>query len=85
MKKYERDSGPPVLGANLGIPLFQYISALCDVGSRHQCYGLHMQRPFVLVTMEGKELTPVAQKFFDYITSPDAAAIIAKAGAVAAN
>ena len=44
-----------------------------------------VQRPFVLVTVEGKELTPVAQKFFDYITSPDAAAIIAKAGAVAAN
>ena len=45
----------------------------------------NVQRPFVLVTVEGKELTPVAQKFFDYITSPDAAAIIAKAGAVAAN
>ena len=44
-----------------------------------------VQRPFVLVTVEGKELTPVAQNFFDYITSPDAAAIIAKAGAVAAN
>ena len=44
-----------------------------------------VQRPFVLVTVEGKELTPVAQKLFDYITSPDAAAIIAKAGAVAAN
>ena len=44
-----------------------------------------VQRPFVLVTVEGKELTPVAQKFLDYITSPDAAAIIAKAGAVAAN
>ena len=44
-----------------------------------------VQRPFVLVTVEGKELTPVAQEFFDYITSPDAAAIIAKAGAVAAN
>ena len=44
-----------------------------------------VQRPFVLVNVEGKELTPVAQKFFDYITSPDAAAIIAKAGAVAAN
>ena len=44
-----------------------------------------VQRPFVLVTVEGKELTPVAQKFFDYITSPEAAAIIAKAGAVAAN
>ena len=44
-----------------------------------------VQRPFVLVTVEDKELTPVEQKFFDYITSPDAAAIIAKAGAVAAN
>ena len=44
-----------------------------------------VQRPFVLVTVEGKALTPVAQAFFDYATSPDAAAIIAKAGAVAAN
>ena len=44
-----------------------------------------VQRPFVLATVEGKALTPVAQAFFDYATSPDAAAIIAKAGAVAAN
>ena len=44
-----------------------------------------VQRPFVLVTAEGKALTHVAQAFFDYATSPDAAAIIAKAGAVAAN
>ncbi len=44
-----------------------------------------VQRPFVLVTVEGKALTHVAQAFFDYATSPDAAAIIAKAGAVAAN
>ena len=44
-----------------------------------------VQRPFMLVTVEGKALTPVAQAFFDYATSPDAAAIIAKAGAVAAN
>ena len=44
-----------------------------------------VQRPFVLVTVEGKALSPVAQTFFDYATSPDAAAIIAKAGAVAAN
>ena len=44
-----------------------------------------VQRPFVLVTVEGKALSPVAQAFFDYVTSPDAAAIIAKAGAVAAN
>ena len=44
-----------------------------------------VQRPFVLVTVEGKALTPVAQAFFDYAVSSDAAAIIAKAGAVAAN
>ena len=44
-----------------------------------------VQRPFVLVTVEGKALSPAAQAFFDYATSPDAAAVIAKAGAVAAN
>ena len=44
-----------------------------------------VQRPFVLVTVEGKALSPVAQAFFNYATSSDAAAIIAKAGAVAAN
>ena len=42
-----------------------------------------VQRPFVLVTMEGKELSPAAQTFFDYAVSSDAASIIAKAGAVA--
>ena len=44
-----------------------------------------VQRPFVLVTMEGRVLTPAAQSFFDYATSSGAADIIAKAGAVAAN
>ena len=44
-----------------------------------------VQRPFVLVTAEGKALSPVAQAFFDYAASSDAAAIIATAGAVAAN
>ena len=44
-----------------------------------------VQRPFVLVTVEGKELSPAAQAFFDYALSSDAAGIIAKAGAVAAN
>ena len=42
-----------------------------------------IQRPFVLVTMEGKELSPAAQAFFDYAVSSDAASFIAKAGAVA--
>ena len=42
-----------------------------------------VQRPFVLVTMAGKELSPAAQAFFDYAISSDAASIIAKAGAVA--
>ena len=42
-----------------------------------------VQRPFVLVTVDGKALSPAAQAFFDYATSSDAASIIAKAGAVA--
>ena len=42
-----------------------------------------VQRPFVLVTMGGKKLSPAAQAFFDYAISSDAASIIAKAGAVA--
>ena len=44
-----------------------------------------VQRPFVLVTVEGKALSAAAQSFFDYATSADAADIIAEAGAVAAN
>ena len=44
-----------------------------------------VQRPFVLVTVEGKALSAAVQSFFDYATSADAADIIAKAGAVAAN
>ena len=44
-----------------------------------------VQRPFVLVTVEGKALSAAAQSFFDYATSAGAADIIAKAGAVAAN
>lgn len=44
-----------------------------------------VQRPFVLVTKDGAALSETAQKFYDYATSADAAGIIAKAGAVAAN
>ncbi len=44
-----------------------------------------VQRPFVLVTKEGAELSAAAQAFFDYATSAEAADIIAGAGAVAAN
>ena len=44
-----------------------------------------VQRPFVLVTKDGTALSETAQKFFDYITSANAAEIIAAAGAVAAN
>ena len=42
-----------------------------------------IQRPFVLVTREGSELSAAAQAFFDYATSADAAGIISAAGAVA--
>ncbi len=41
-----------------------------------------IQRPFVLVTKEGTELSPAAQAFFDFATSADAEALIVKAGAV---
>ena len=44
-----------------------------------------VQRPFVLVTVGGKDLSPAAQAFFDYALSADAASIISAAGAVAAN
>lgn len=42
-----------------------------------------IQRPFVLVTKDGAELSTAAQAFFDYSTSADAADLIAAAGAVA--
>ena len=41
-----------------------------------------VQRPFVLVTKNGTELSEAAQAFFDYVTSADASDIISKAGAV---
>ena len=44
-----------------------------------------IQRPFVLVTVEGRVLSEYAQKFFEYITSSEAASLISAAGAVAAN
>lgn len=44
-----------------------------------------VQRPFVLVTKTGAQLSEATQKFFDYITSRDANEIIAAAGVVSAN
>ena len=44
-----------------------------------------IQRPFVLVTKKDTKLSDTAQKFFDYVTSKDAADIIVKQGAVPAN
>ena len=44
-----------------------------------------VQRPFVLVTRDGEELSDVAQAFFDFALSEDSAEIIAAAGAVAVN
>ena len=44
-----------------------------------------IQRPFVLATQTGVELNPVAQAFFDYITSAEANEIIVAAGVVPAN
>lgn len=44
-----------------------------------------VQRPFVLVTKQGARLSETAQQFFDYITSAEAADLIAAAGVVAAQ
>ncbi len=44
-----------------------------------------VQRPFVLVTREGGELSETAKAFFEYVTSEDAADIISQAGAVSVN
>lgn len=44
-----------------------------------------IQRPFVLVTKDGTELSSAAQLFFEYATSGDANDIITGAGVVPAN
>ncbi len=44
-----------------------------------------IQRPFVLVTKDDTELSDAAQKFFDFVTSADAAQYISQAGAVPVN
>ena len=44
-----------------------------------------VQRPFVLVTKEGKALSDTAQKFFDFALSAEAAQYITSAGAVPVN
>ena len=43
-----------------------------------------IQRPFVLVTKDGTELSSAAKAFFDFATSTDAADLIRNAGAVPA-
>lgn len=44
-----------------------------------------VQRPFVLVTKTNTPLSETAQSFYDYITSSEAASIIAAAGAVSVH
>lgn len=44
-----------------------------------------IQRPFVIVTVEGTELSPAAQAFLDYAMSAEAAPVIEAAGVVPAN
>ena len=41
-----------------------------------------IQRPFVMITKEGTELSAAAQAFLDFAMSADAADLIAQAGAV---
>ena len=49
---------------------------------KNETYAI--QRPFVLVTMEGTELNAAAQAFFDYAMSAEANEVIAAAGVVPA-
>ena len=44
-----------------------------------------IQRPFLLVTKTDAPLSAPAQKFFDFVTSPDAVGLISNAGVVAAG
>ena len=44
-----------------------------------------IQRPFVIVTVEGTELSPAAQAFLDYAMSAEAAPVIESAGVVPVN
>ncbi len=44
--------------------------------------SFEIQRPFVIVTVEGAELSPAAQAFLDYALSAEAAPIIEAAGVV---
>ena len=50
---------------------------------KNETYAI--QRPFVLVTKEGVELSETAKAFFDFITSADANEVITAAGVVPAN
>ena len=50
---------------------------------KNETYAI--QRPFVLVTKEGAELSETAKAFFDFITSADASEVITAAGVVPAN
>ena len=54
-----------------------------DETVKNETYAI--QRPFVLVTKEGTELSETAQAFFDYITSADANEVITGADVVPAN
>ena len=54
-----------------------------DETVKNETYAI--QRPFVLVTKEGVELSETAQAFFDFITSAEAREVIASQGVVPAN
>ena len=54
-----------------------------DETVKNETYAI--QRPFVLVTKEGAELSETAKAFFDFITSEAAREVITAAGVVPAN
>ena len=57
--------------------------APCEETVKDETYAI--QRPFVLVTKEGVELSETAKAFFDFITSEAAREVITAAGVVPAN
>lgn len=61
------------------------VGGVAPSGAAIQDGSYAVQRPFVLVTKEGVELSETAQAFFDFATSADANEIISAAGVVPVN
>ena len=71
MEKYKRDSGPPlVFGANLEIPLFQYISALLRARKNYQ-YISEDNNPAIITTDVFISVQEEMKKRSNIVVKPD--------------